>query len=128
MQLGSDISRQFFKFILGGGLNTVLSYLLYVFLLNHLNYQLAYTLAYIAGIVISYFLNTFIVFRQKASLVKFIIFPLIYFVQYCIGILLLWLFVQQLNFSPKLAMILVALICMPFTFILSKFLLAQRKS
>lgn len=126
MQLKRDFTRQFFTFILGGVLNTSLTYLLYIFLLNYLSYQLSYTLAYIAGIIISYFLNTFFVFKQRASLVKFFFFPSIYLLQYCVGIFLLMLLVQQLNFSPKLAVIIIPFVCLPLTFICSRVLLFKR--
>ncbi|HET7834015.1 MAG TPA: GtrA family protein [Gallionella sp.] len=117
---------EFVRFLLVGAVNTATSYLLYLLLLVLLPYLLAYSLAYCIGIVISYFLNVRFVFRRKASLAGFIAFPLVYVIQYGLGVLVLWLLVDLANVSPAWAMIGVIVATIPVTFLASRFILNKK--
>ena len=74
------------RFIGGGAINFLLSYCLYLGLLQMLAPSLAYTAAYVLGIVVSYFINAFFVFRATVSARALLRFPLIYFGQYLLGL------------------------------------------
>ena len=117
---------EFFRFLLVGAVNTVSSYLLYLLLLIVLPYLLAYSLAYCAGIVFSYFLNVRFVFRRRASLSGFFAFPLVYVIQYGLGVLVLWLLVDQAGLSPAWAMVGVIVATIPVTFLASRFILNRK--
>lgn len=119
------IPKQFFRFLVAGAVNTTFSYLLYILLLAYLHYSWAYTIAYCAGILLSYYLNTYFVFKQVASWSGFAKFPLVYLAQYIVGVIVLWILVQRLSVSPGLAMIAVIGISIPLTFILSKVILTR---
>jgi len=115
---------EFVRFLLVGATNTLFSYLVYLLLLNFMPYLVAYTLSYCAGIVLSYFLNVYFVFRKTVSLSSFLKFPVVYVIQYSLGALILWLLVGA-GLSPNLAMIGVIVATIPVTFIASRFILKK---
>lgn len=115
--------HEFFRFLLVGAANTVLSYLLYLLLLTFLAYLPAYSIAYCAGIVLSYFLNVHFVFKKRISMSSFLKFPAVYVIQYLLGLFTLWLLVNQLGVSATLAMMAVIIVTIPVTFLFSRFIL-----
>ena len=122
------IHGEFARFLLAGALNTLLSYLLYLFLLQFLDYLLAYSVVYSLGILFSYFLNVNFVFKKRASFVSFIKFPVVYLIQYCLGVGVLWLFVDRVGTAPAVAMIGVVVVTIPVTFLVSRFILTKGKT
>lgn len=128
LQLGSYSKYliEFVRFFFVGGVCTLLTYLLYLLLLIWLNYQVAYTLAYLVGVVLSYFLNSFVTFKQKTSVKQFLTFPIVYIVQYIFGVLLLSIFVTYLNISKVLAPIIVIAVSLPLTFVLSRLVIVKK--
>ena len=120
------IRSEFLKFLLVGGVNTVLSYAIYVILILFLVYPAAYTLAYILGIFISYYLNTRFVFKQKVILVKVFQYPLVYLVQYLLGVSLLSVLIEIFSLNKFIAPALVVVFTIPVTFFLSRFIIKGR--
>ncbi|MEQ8201769.1 MAG: GtrA family protein [Syntrophomonadaceae bacterium] len=118
--------REFAGFGLVGAANTLTTYGLYAVLLFLFSYKVSYSLAYISGILISYYLNSRLVFREPVSLLKFIKYPIVYVVQYLLGIAVLYVAIDLLGFSPWLAPLLVIAISLPVTFILSKLIIKGR--
>ena len=119
-------SKEFAAFLLCGAANTLLTYALYVLLLLLMPYKLSYSLAYVCGIFISYYLNSQLVFKQPVSLAKFLKYPVVYIVQYLLGISVLYLCIDMLGFSEWLAPLVVILVSLPVTFVLSKFIIKGR--
>lgn len=119
------IHGEFLRFLIVGGAQTALSYGIFLSFNLFLPYPIAYSIAYGCGIVISYFLNVLFVFREKVSLASFLKFPLVYLVQYLLGLALLSLFVDQLGLAPALAMLGVIAITVPVTFLTSRFILKK---
>ncbi|MGG4144514.1 GtrA family protein [Paenibacillus algorifonticola] len=122
-----DRFRQIIGFGLVGLLNTVVTYFLYLALLSIFNYSMAYSISYIAGIVISYVFNTLFVFKQPVSIKSFLKFPVVYIVQYLLNLLLIYLFVEQFHISDKLALIISIFFSFPITYVLSKYVLVKKK-
>jgi putative flippase GtrA len=116
---------QLLRFLLAGAVNTGATYLLYLGLLHVVHYQIAYGIAYVAGIVLSYLLNSRYVFRTPLSTKSFLFFPLVYLAQYTFGVVLLYLLVEQADISPRLAMIAVVALSIPLTFVLTRILLVR---
>jgi putative flippase GtrA len=111
----------FFKRFLGIGIiNTIFAYIVFIILLQVLNYNISYTISFMATIILSYFLNSKYVFKQKVSLSKFIKFPIVYVVQYLFGIVILNLLNIYMNTSNYINMLIVTLVSVPITFMLSK--------
>lgn len=115
--------RRWLSFLVGGGLNTGLTYCLYLFLSYLINYQVAYAIAYAAGIVFAYFFNSKIVFKVEHSWVGMLIYPSIYLVQYIFGALLLGLLVEYLHLHKAIAPLLVIVLLLPSSYLLNKIVL-----
>lgn len=120
-----NIRGEFARFLLVGATNTLLSYLVFLFLLNFLAYLPAYSIAYCTGVAISYFLNVYFVFKKRVSLASFLKFPIVYIIQYGLGAAILWLLVDSAGMAPALAMIGVIAATIPITFLASRFVLAK---
>ena len=84
-----------FRFLLAGAFNTIATYALYLLMLQWLNYNVAYTIVVIVGIALSYALNVAFVFRVRPQAHTALAFPLIYAVQYVIGLAALNLAVKS---------------------------------
>ena len=120
------IKSEFLKFIFFGGVNTALSYVIYVILILFLVYPAAYTLAYISGIFVSYYLNSRFVFKREFSLIKAFQYPLVYLVQYLLGVSLLSVLIEIFSLNKYIAPALVIVLTIPATFHLSKFIIKGR--
>ena len=116
-------SIQFRKFIIAGVLNALLTYTLYVLLATYYRYEIAYGLSYAAGIVISYLLNARYVFNEKYTLKTFFRYPLVYVFQYLLCFVMLYVLVEVMSLDKYLAPLIVIVLSIPFTFILSRFML-----
>ena len=119
-------ARQFGRFLIVGAVNTAASYAAYLLLLRHVSHLVAYSLAYALGIVISYFLNTYFVFRARAAAASFVRFPLVYLLQYLVGAAVLHLAVEQFGISREIAFAFSVAVTIPVTFFASKLVLGKR--
>lgn len=87
--------------------------------------KLAFTAAYIFGVMLTYYMNSRWVFRVKMSWRSFLQFPSVYVVQYTAGIVLMHILVDKLAFPVDFAPLAVIVITMPITFLLSRFVLKR---
>ncbi|HZP67913.1 MAG TPA: GtrA family protein [Rudaea sp.] len=124
--MSTGIRGEALRFLLAGALNTAATYAVYLVLLRVADYTLAYTMAYVAGIVLAYALNTAFVFRVRRSLRGFAAFPLVYVAQYVAGALVLNLAVRVLGVRQELALLASIAVTVPLTFVLSRFVLKPR--
>jgi putative flippase GtrA len=108
------------RFIISGGLNTALTYAIYLALLQVLSYHISYTVAYLSGIALAYALNRYFVFEGHRGLWSIAALPLIYLAQYLLGLFLIWVSVEKLGVSDVVAPLLVIMISVPFTYFLSR--------
>jgi putative flippase GtrA len=120
------LRNEFGAFLFFGLLNTVLTYGLYLLLLFVANYAVAYSVSYVAGIFLSYVLNARFVFRERLRLSKAVQYPVVYLLQYFLGLGLLYLMVEILRVSKVVAPLAVVLITVPFTFALSRYVIRGR--
>lgn len=104
-KIQSIINRQEFRFLIVGGINTVVGYGAYALLLSFgTQYLLANTLATIIGVANSYLWNRFFTFKSKGKAWQEIIrFSLVYFISYCFGMLFLYLIVGRLGLNTYIA-------------------------
>ncbi len=115
--------RRWLRFLMGGGINTGFTYLVYLALNTALSYQISYFIAYIAGIVFSYFFNAIFVFRVPLSLKGAFSYPLVYAVQYILSAFLLGGLIELASIDKSLAPLIVTALMIPLTYVMSKFLL-----
>ena len=116
------------RFVVGGGINTAVTYFLYLVLSQFLNYQLAFLFAFIIGIVSSYLFNTIFVFRTVLSWRAMIIYPIVYLPQYIISAIGLGLLVEELRISKLVAPLALAAASLPLTYLLSKLVILRPES
>lgn len=114
---------QFARFVVVGVINTVASYAIYFALLQVMPYLVAYTIAYIAGVAISYGLSTRFVFRVPRRLSTALRFPLVYVAQYAIGSAVVVVLVEMMNVPASIAALIAIGVSIPPTFLLSRALL-----
>lgn len=123
----ATIHREAVRFLVAGGINTALTYAIYLALLHLLHYAVAYTTAYVAGIALAYLLSTYYVFQVRQNTRHALLFPLIYVVQYLLGVVILQIAVKTFSVSPKFAMLVSIAITVPITFGLSRLLLKRHQ-
>ena len=120
------VAGEFLRFLVVGGTNTVVAYGLYLVLLHWLRYELAYSLAYLAGISVGYFMNTLFVFRQPLSRRAALRYPLVYLVQYLLSLLVLRVAVDLVGVPAWLALAFAIVATIPVTFALSRLVIHAR--
>jgi len=120
-------SRQIARFVVVGALNSGLSYLAYLALLKWVSYRWAYSLAYVAGIFLSFFLNSRRVFRVRLRWRNLLRYPVVYVVQYLLGYVVLYAAVDLAGIDSRLAPVVVLAVTVPVTFVLSRRVLAEVK-
>ena len=112
--------RAFARFLLAGLANTAGTYLLYLLLLRWCGYRSAYTLAFLAGIVIAYELNRIFVFRARRDATSMFAVPLIYGLQYIVGLGIVMVAVEVISVPRSYAPILSIAVTVPMTFLLNR--------
>ena len=112
--------NKFLRFIGAGIVNTIASYSVYLFLIFFFSYQISYACAFVFGIALSFVLNSKYVFEVQQTLRKFILFPLVYLVQYLLGALLMGVVIEVLGVSKLIAPLFVIICLMPVSYLLSK--------
>lgn len=114
------------RFLLAGGLNTAVTYLMYLALLDVAGYQASYAIAFVCGIGISYVLGRVFVFKVHQGYRSVLMLPLVYLVQYAVGAAVVWTWVTWLHQHPALAPAVAILVTLPLTYLLSKFVFAGK--
>lgn len=110
----------FVRFLLSGGFNTVVTYALYLVLLQFFPYWFSYTLTFAFGIGLAYVLSRYFVFGMPRAGRRIFLFPVVYIVQYLAGLLIAFVWVDVLLWRPTLAPLASMTVTIPITFILTK--------
>ncbi|MDZ4762917.1 MAG: GtrA family protein [Chloroflexota bacterium] len=119
-------AREIVRYLVGGGVNTVFTHLVYLLLLLMATWQVANTISYIIGIFTAYFINARYVFRQPLNWRKAVQFPLMYLFQYAITMALSSLLIDGLHIHVAIAPIIVTFITIPITFLATRLLLKPK--
>ena len=123
-----SFSGEALRFLLAGALNTGVTYLIYLLALQVLPYRAAYTLAYALGIVLGYALTTWFVFRAPWSWKRMLAYPMVYLLQYGLGVLFLTVLVERQWVGKELAPLIVVVVTLPVTFIASRLLIKGKST
>ncbi|MBE1553232.1 GtrA family protein [Sporosarcina limicola] len=117
----SFINTEFFKFVVVGGVNTVVYYAFYLVCLH--GFTLHYLLAHVIGVVISiigsFFLNSLYTYKVKPTWKKFFYFPLTQAVNITITAILLFILVDILHLNSSFAPIAALFVTIPITFVVT---------
>jgi putative flippase GtrA len=119
------MGAEFARFLVGGLVNTFATYALYLTLLTVLDYWLAYTATYVSGILLAYWIGLRFVFRERGSWHKLGQFPLVYGVQYLLGVTVVVVGVEGFGVPAALAPIAAVAVSIPVTFLLSRWILTD---
>lgn len=111
------------SFLIVGFVNTVLTYLIYLSILTFFTCEVSYSISFVLGVILSYTLNTQFVFKESFKFSTFLLFPLVYVVQYMLGIALLNILVKIVGIQEMFAPLGVIVLSMPVTFFLTRFIL-----
>lgn len=114
------------RFLLVGAVNTILGYGLYLLFNLVFDYRVAYTLAFLLGIFMSFVLNSHYVFRQPLRWNRLVIYPAVYVLQYGIGLLCVWLFAGILHQPEALAPLVAVAVTLPITYFASSVILSTK--
>lgn len=115
--------HEFGRYVFFGGLNTILTYVIYLGCLYFMAYRMAYTVSFVCGIFISYCFNAQFVFKKELRITKALHFALVYLAQYFVGLGLLFILVEVVHVSKWFAPILLIFLIVPANFWLNRRLL-----
>ena len=118
-------AQRWLRFIVGGGINTGFTYLVYLCVNEFLPYHVAYLIAYTMGVIFSYWFNARVVFRVPLSWKGLATYPVVYVVQYLISALCLGGLVEFFRISELIAPLIVVAVMIPITYLMSKFVLGR---
>ena len=118
-------SNQMVRFMAVNGFSTMVMFGLYVVLNMVMKYQIAYFIAYVFTVILSYVLTSLFVFKTKMSWQTFMQFPLIYVLQYATSAICLEILVR-LGFSVTYVPLFVIVLLLPLTFLLSRYVMLKR--
>lgn len=119
-RLKKSHSNLYPRFLVVGGVNTVLSYGIYFLLTMVTTFRIAYAIAFVTGIMISYLLNLFYVFETTHSFKKCWLFLLVYLSQFTSCFFALNFLVGLIKINPLIAPLFVAITVMPITYLFTK--------
>lgn len=101
-------------------MNTIVTYLLYLLLLNFFSFRISYALAYFSGVLIAFAANRYFVFNTHRGIRSVLLFPLVCVVQFLLGLAIVQIWVDMLGYAEKLAPLVAVVLIIPVTYVLSK--------
>ncbi|ASW86162.1 GtrA family protein [Mycobacterium intracellulare] len=119
------IEREPVRFVLAGGVNALVTYGVYLILLPLIGYTVAYSVQFVGGIFFAYYLNARFVFRRPLRWRHAMQYPLVYLLQYGLGLALMTVLVEWLHLHAELAPVLVIVAMLPFTFWLARWIIKR---
>lgn len=120
------LNEEFLKFLIVGGFNTILTYILYLIAIIFISYQFAYVLSYCFGLLLVSILNVKFVYGHPISFKNGIKTISVYLMQFVVGFFLITIFVGFLGVDKRVAPVLIIIITIPFTFFANKFVLKKQ--
>lgn len=115
------LNTEFTRFIAVGVVNTGTYYAIYLLLHNGFSmpYLLAHLIGFIISLNVSFFLNSYVTYKVKPTLKKYLLFPLTQVVNMSVSTLLIYIFVEFMKIDSNIAPFAAVLFTIPITFIVS---------
>jgi putative flippase GtrA len=117
------LAGEFLRFVVVRGICAVFSYGCYLLLLIYTPYWLAYTLSFVAGLILAYVVNSKFVFRAPMRKRAAMRFPLVYIFQFFASLVVLKVAVDSLGIPASFALAVSIGVTIPFTFIFSRWII-----
>lgn len=111
---------QFARFLLVGGANTAASYAIYLLLLFVVDYRVAYTAAFIAGLIFGYLMHARFVFDARPGMRSAMAYLAIYAAMYVVSLLVLYVAVERFGVPKALGMLAALAFTVPASFLLMR--------
>lgn len=108
------------RFLVGGLLNVIVGYGAYLIFLHWFRYEVAYAIAYAIGISVSYAFSAIYVFRQPMRWRSALRYPLVYLLQFLLGLALLKVLIEFMHMPERFAPLAVAALTIPATYFASR--------
>lgn len=108
------------RFLVAGASTTAFSYAIYLLLLQLLQPTPAYGVAYVAGIIWAYAINSVWVFRGAWSWRGLAAYPLVYLVQAVLSIMVFEVFRRHLPLPVELLPLVLIAVMLPVTYLLGR--------
>jgi putative flippase GtrA len=108
------------RYLAAGIVNTGVTYVVYVLLLRVSPYRVAFTIAFVLGILLSYALNARFVFARRAQWRSFLRFPFVYLGQYLAGLALVSMLVEWGGVDMRVAPLVALVVTIPLTYLLTR--------
>lgn len=118
-----SFSLQAARFVVAGAVNSGVTYLAYLALLKWFSYRWAFSLSYVAGILLSFVLSSRFVFRVPLSWRNLVRYPAVYVLQYLLGYAVIYVAVGRVGLDPRLGPLAVLAVTVPVSFLSSRRLL-----
>lgn len=109
---------RFARFLAVGATNTAVSYAVYLTLLLVVDYRVAYTIAYLVGLGLGYWMQARLVFDAKLGTRSAAAYIATYAAMYVASVLMLWVAVDLLGVPKPWAMLIALCVTVPATFLL----------
>ncbi|MDO5624838.1 MAG: GtrA family protein [Pseudomonadota bacterium] len=119
------MSGQFVRYLLAGGVNTAISYGIYLGLLGPLGYRMAYPLAFVAGIGLSFLLLRHWVFARAGRRFSLGLVALGHGAQLALGWVVVEVWVAWLHMPDALAPLAAIVVCVPLMFALQRWVFSS---
>ena len=109
---------RFARFLAVGAANTAASYGVYLLMLLYVDYRIAYTLAYVAGLALGYWAHETFVFRARPGGRSAIAYAATYAAMYVMALGVLAVAVDYMGIPKPAAMVAALCFTIPTTFLL----------
>ena len=116
------IAREALRYLVAGAAYTLLTYVLYLVLLQVLHYRWAYLLAFIAGIGLSFLLLRHVVFERPGKRFALAYVASSHALQLALGLMVVEAWVAWLRGPAWLAPLVAAVVCVPVMFALQRWI------
>lgn len=116
------IGREVLRYGAAGGVNTVATYALYLGLLRLVDYRLAYALAFVAGIGLSFLLLRHLVFARPGKRHSLAWLAASQLLQLGLGLAVVQAWVGWLRWPDTLAPLAAIAVCVPLMFLIQRWI------
>ena len=115
------LNTEFNRFVVVGVINTLTYYSIYLLLHKGagLPYLLAHVLGFLISLNVSFFLNSYVTYKVKPTLKKYLYFPLTQAVNMSVSTVLIYVFVEFIHLNSNIAPFVAVLFTVPITFLVS---------
>ncbi len=110
--------REFIRFVIIGGINTLNYYILYLLLHKAaaFGYMISHIAAFSLSLIVSFFLNSYITFNVKPTLAKFLAFPFTQLFNFTVSSCFMYVFIEYFHLSSFMTPLLSVVAAVPMTF------------